>query len=241
MSYTNFIGDLDIILRSVVSVVVLFLLSRAMGKKHIANLTFFDYVIGISIGSIAASFAVDESIPYVHGVIALVVYAVFALIVSKISLKGVRLRNILGGTPTILIQNGNLIEKNLKKEKFSINDLLEECRLNGVFNISDVDYAILETNGKVSFLLKAKSMGVTLGDMNIKGKDTGIQIELIIDGFIVYDHLKEINKNKSWLLNELKKRNINSPKNVLLASIDSVGNMIIQFKNDDINIINGLK
>jgi uncharacterized membrane protein YcaP (DUF421 family) len=155
-SYMDYSMDLDIIIRSILSFIVLFILSRIMGKKHIANLTFFDYVVGISIGSIAASFAVDESIQYDQGIIALIVYAICPIAVLKLSLKGIVLRKILGSAPIVLIQKGELIEKSLRKSKFTVNDFLEECRLNGVFNICDIDYAILETSGKISILLKSE-------------------------------------------------------------------------------------
>lgn len=233
--------DIDIIIRSITSFIILFTLSRIMGKKHIANLTFFDYVVGISIGSIAASFAVDESIHYDYGIISLIVYAVCAIVVSKISLFGILPRKIFGGVPTILIQNGEFIEENLKKSKFSVNDLLEECRLNGVFDVSEIDYAILETSGKVSILLKAEKKPVTLEDMNIKSNKYGIQTELIIDGYILYDNLEQINKNEEWLTKELKKRRIASSKEVLLASIDNLGNIVIQLKHKNQVVFNVLK
>lgn len=233
--------DVDIIIRSITSFIILFSLSRIMGKKHIANLTFFDYVVGISIGSIAASFAVDESIHYDYGIIALIVYAVCAIVVSKISLLGILPRKIFGGVPTILVQNGEFIERNLKKSKFSVNDLLEECRLNGVFDISEIDYAILETSGKVSILLKPEKKPVTLQDMNIEATKYGIQTELIIDGNILYDNLEQIKKSEEWLIKELKKRRITSVKKVLLASIDNVGNIAIQLKHKKQVVLNVLK
>jgi len=151
-----FVEALDILLRSVLSLTILFVLTRILGKKHISQLNFFDYVVGISIGSIAAAFAIDNTIDYEHGVLGLIVYSAFPLIISQLTLKSIRIRRIIDGTPTILIQNGKLIEENLKKTKFNVNDILEECRLKGIFSLADVEFAILETEGKVSIQSKSQ-------------------------------------------------------------------------------------
>ncbi|HAX73815.1 MAG TPA: DUF421 domain-containing protein [Firmicutes bacterium] len=234
MNETNLIGDLDIIFRSIVSILVLFTLTRLMGKKHIANLTFFDYIVGISIGSIASQFAVDESIPYFHGIIALIVYTGFAVIISKVSLKGVWWRRVLGDTPTILIQKGEFIKQNLKKTKFTINDLAEEARLNGIFSIRDIDYAILETSGKVSFLLKPKKQNATIEDLNLDTHYKGLEAELIIDGTVMYEHLNWVKKDEQWLNQELSNKNI-CLENVFFASMNEAGQLNIFVNNPDIH------
>jgi len=225
---------LDVILRSLVSVLILFLMAKLMGKRQISNLSFFDYIIGISIGSIAAAFAIDRSIDYEHGIAGLLTYTLFAIILSVLSLKSIKMREIFSGTPSILIQNGKIIEENLRKAKYHINDLLEGCRSKGTFNIADVEFAILEPNGQLSVLLKSQKLPVTPEDLKITTIYKGLSADLIIDGVIMHQHLKLVNITEEWLKETLKNRNIMSPKDVLLASLDTSGNLYIDLKNKNI-------
>jgi uncharacterized membrane protein YcaP (DUF421 family) len=235
MSMSKFWLELsDVSLRSIISVVVLFILAKLMGKRQISHLTFFDYAIGISIGSIAAALAVDRSVDYEHGLAGMIIYALFGILLSYITLKSVKMREIISGTPTIIIQNGKIIEQNLRKTKLHVNDILEECRIMGAYNIADVEYAILETNGKVSVLLKSQKAPVTCEDLKIPTEYKGLSADLIIDGKIMPKHLAKVNLTEEWLKDELKKRNIMSHKDVLLASLDTSGNLLIDLKNKSI-------
>ncbi|MHB1314252.1 MAG: DUF421 domain-containing protein [Christensenellales bacterium] len=218
-------------LKSVVSVVVLFVLTRIMGKQQIAQLTFFDYVVGISIGSLAGAFAVDNVVTYPIGLTGMVIFALFSILLSYLSLKSYRARKLLEGQPTILIANGRILEQNLKKTRMNINDLLEECRLKDVFDISEVEFAILETSG-FSVQLKAEHQPVTRRDMKLQAADKGLCLNVVIDGLILYDHLLMADKDKKWLLGEIEKQNV-SVESVLLAYIDSGGGLIVQRKNED--------
>lgn len=139
-----------IAVKRLVVAVVLFSLVRIMGKEQISQLTYFDYVVGISIGSIAAMLSLNRSISYVDGISSMMIWAAFPLVLSFIPSGSMRGRRLLDGTPTILIQDGKIIEKNLAKAKFTINDLLEELRIKDAFNIADVEFSLLETSGKVS-------------------------------------------------------------------------------------------
>jgi uncharacterized membrane protein YcaP (DUF421 family) len=235
----NIISDsLNTIFKSILAFSVLFILTRLMGKKQISQLTFFDYVVGICIGSIAANTALSSGSEFYKGFIAMIVFACFAILLSYITLKSFTARSLLDGTPTIIIQNGKIIEKNLKKSKFNINDLLEQLRIGNAFNIKDVEFAILETNGELSIQLKPYKQPLTTNDMNISTKYQGICINLIIDGKIISSNLNTINKDNNWLINELKKQNINSPSEVLLASLDSNNNLHIDKKNSDPPLLN---
>lgn len=225
--------DIDIAFRSIVSIFLLFIFTKITGKKQISHLTFFDYIAGISIGSIAAQFAIDDTVPFIHGVVALITYSVVPVIMSYISLKSIKGRRILGDTPTILVQNGKIIEKNLRKSKFTVNDILEECRLKDVFKISDVEYAILETSGKVSLQLKPEKQTIIAEDLNIKKDYQGILADIIIDGIVMYEHLKLINRDEQWLIKELNNQKINSFNEVLLATVDSMGTLYVDLKNCD--------
>ncbi|MEE1491874.1 MAG: DUF421 domain-containing protein, partial [Massilioclostridium sp.] len=140
----------DILLRTVISFVVLFLLSRLIGVRQISQMTFYDYIVGITIGSIAATLTLDQEIPIYYALIAMVAYALLTVVVSRINLKSIKARRFFSGTPSILINKGTIIEKTMKQNHYNINDLLEECRQKGYFNITDIDYAIMESNGHVS-------------------------------------------------------------------------------------------
>lgn len=204
-----------------------------MGKKQISQLSFFDYVVGMSIGSIAANFAVDPTIHYYSGFISLTIYALFPIIMAYISLKSYKGRKLLDGTPTILIQNGRIVERNLILTKMNLNDLLEECRLKDAFDISEVEYAILETNGKLSLQKKSINQPLTPKDMNLPGSNKYLCINVIIDGKVLYEHLEIVQKDYAWLITELNKQSINNPKEVLLAYLDSANSLRCHMKHND--------
>ena len=230
----------SIAIKSTAAVIVLFVLARIMGKKQISQLTFFDYTVGISIGSVAAELSVEKGVSLREGIFSMVIWTAFPLILSFIASKSMNARRLLDGTPTILIQNGKIIEKNLHKAKFTINDLLEELRIQGTFNINDVEFALLETSGKMSVLKKSSNQTVTVSDLNLKSDYQGLCANLIIDGKLMSQNIAQINKSEAWLQNELRKRNISSIADVLLASIDSNGNFYIDLKNRDPSIHNVL-
>ncbi len=224
-------------LKALFSVSVLFVWSRIMGKKHISQLTFFDYVVGISIGSLSGTFAMDDSIGYIKGVTGLSVYALFTIILSYISLKSYSGRRILNGTPTILIQNGRIIESGLKSTKMNINDLIEECRLKNAFNIADIEFAVLETSGKLSVLLKSYNQPLTPKDMNIATEYKGLCINLIIDGRVLDDQLKTADRSEDWLSSQLQVQGIKSPSEVLLAFIDSSNKLYVYKKESNSDLV----
>jgi uncharacterized membrane protein YcaP (DUF421 family) len=203
-----------------------------MGKKQLSQLTFFDYVVGISIGSISAGLAVDPSINYSEGITGLIIYALFPIILSLISLKSYKARKLLDGKPTILINNGKIIEENLKKSQLTVNDVLEECRLKNVFDLADVEFAILETSGKVSVELKSANQPLTPKDMNLQTAYKGLCLIVIIDGKILDDHLQMMGKDRIWIQEMLEKQNIFDFKEVLLGYIDSNKQLVIQKKNE---------
>jgi uncharacterized membrane protein YcaP (DUF421 family) len=227
----------DIIIKSGISAIVLFLLARLMGKKQVAQLTFFDYVVGISIGSIAANVSINKDITIAQGILSMIVWTIFPVAFSYISLKNITVRKILDGSPVILIQNGNIIEKNLFKSKLTINDLLEELRQKEVFNIAEVEFAVFETSGKFSVLLKSQFKPVTASDMSITPKHKGLCANLIIDGKVISKNLKLSGKNEDWLNEQLIKNNTNI-NNVLLASLDTEDVLTIQLKNNTIKVYN---
>jgi len=219
--------------KSIISVVSLFILARLMGKKQISQLSFFDYLVGMSIGSIAATFAIDSSISYYRGITSLIVYAVFPILMSYISLKSYNGRKFLDGVPTILIQNGQIVERNLIRTRINMNDLLAECRLRNAFDISEVQFAILETSGKVSLQMKSSNQPLTPNDIDLSASYKGLCTNLIIDGNVLYKHLRALGKDNAWLINGLRDQDIDNPANVLLAYLDSNNTLRCHLKHND--------
>lgn len=224
---------LDIILRSFVSIVVLFIITELMGKKQISQLNMFDYIIGISIGSIAASLSVDNSINYADGIMAIIVYGVMATAISFLTTKFIKFRRFFTGTPSILMKNGKFIYSNLKKSRLDINDFLQVARENGYYDVSQVNYAILEPSGKVSFLLKAKYNPVTVNDSKLKVSDNGALGNLVIDGKYMKNNIKNIGKTVEWLNKRLSNMGYDDVSNILLVTCDNKEKLSIFLKEEE--------
>lgn len=224
------IESFDIVLRALMSVVALFILTRILGAKQISQMSFFDYAIGISIGSIAAEMTVDRELPYHYAIIAMLVFSLAALFISFWTDKSIWARRLFVGTPILLVQNGKIIEKNLKHAKMDLNELLGECRMQGYFNLADIKYAVMETNGKLSLLPKEEKKNVTCGDLGISPAVEGLVANVIIDGKIMKRNLKAAGKNDDWLKAELKKQKYNAVSEVFLATVDSAGALTVYRK-----------
>ena len=154
---------LDVTLRAFISLITLFLITKMLGKRQVSQLSLFDYVIGISIGNFAAEMTINLESDYLHGILAVVIFGFVAYFVSILTMKSIHLRRYFMGVPTILIQDGKLLEKNMKKIKYDMNDLLEQCRINGYFDLSEIKYALMEANGTLSILPFAVAAGAALG------------------------------------------------------------------------------
>lgn len=231
---------IDIIIRSILSIIVLFLITELMGKKQINQLNLFDYIIGISIGSIAASLSVDDSINYIDGVVTIAVYGVSATIISIITTKSILFRRFFTGTPSILMAKGKIIYKNLKKSRLDINDLLQLARESGYYDISQLNYAILEPSGKVSFLPKAKYVPVTPNDSKIKVSENGIVSNLIIDGKYMKENIQNIGKDTNWVEKRLHNMGYSDISKILLVTCDNKEQLSIFLKEekpDNIDIL----
>lgn len=231
---------LSIIPRSLISLLTLFLVTKLIGKKQVSELSLFDYVIGISIGNFSAEMVMNLEVNFMNGIVAIITFGIVAYLVSFLTMHSMILRRIIVGTPTILIQNGKLIEKNLRKTLLDINDLLEQCRNNGTFDISEIEYAIMEANGKVSILPKKENSPLTVKDMNLKLGKNGLCANVIIDGNIMKKNLDNIGKNDEWLLKEIKIKG-KLLENILLATIDINDKLNIYEKNTNIKVRNILE
>lgn len=220
----------SVFIRSIVTIVVLFLLAKVMGKKQISQLNLFDYIVGITIGSVAADISLDLNKSFLDGVICMLVFGLTGALVSYVTLKSIKLRRFFTGTPSIIIENGKIIEEGLKKVKFDINDLMEELRGAGYFNIDEVAYAVMETNGKISFLPKDGDKPVTKKDMDLKIIPSSLVANIIIDGKIMMNNLKVMNKDEKWLSHELKVLGYKDIDEILLATLDSNDKIMVYKK-----------
>lgn len=222
---------LNICFRTILVLIILFFITKMMGKKQISELNFFDYVVGITIGSIAADISLDIEKDMIAGIAALFIYGFISYIISFVSIKSILARRFFIGVPTVLVEKGKIIESGLKKSKIDVNDLLMEARENGYFNLDEIDYALMEVNGNISFLPKEKEKPVTKRDMKIKCSNEGLTVNAIIDGKYMVNNMKAINKDKEWLDHELKVNGYDNYDNILLATIDNNYKVTIYEKN----------
>lgn len=222
---------LNICFRTILVLIILFFITKMMGKKQISELNFFDYVVGITIGSIAADISLDIEKNMIAGIVALFIYGFISYIISFVSIKSILARRFFIGVPTVLVEKGKIIESGLKKSKIDVNDLLMEARENGYFNLDEIDYALMEVNGNISFLPKEKEKPVTKRDMKIKCSNEGLTVNAIIDSKYMVNNMKAINKDKEWLDHELKVNGYDNYDNILLATIDNNYKVTIYEKN----------
>ena len=222
---------LNICFRTILILIILFFITKMMGKKQISELNFFDYVVGITIVSIAADISLDIEKNMIAGIAALFIYGFISYIISFVSIKSILARRFFIGVPTVLVEKGKIIESGLKKSKIDVNDLLMEARENGYFNLDEIDYALMEVNGNISFLPKEKEKPVTKRDMKIKCSNEGLTVNAIIDSKYMANNMKAINKDKEWLDHELKVNGYDNYDNILLATIDNNYKVTIYEKN----------
>lgn len=237
----NIIDALMIVPRSLFSLVALFLITKLIGRKQVSELSLFDYVIGISIGNFAAEMTINLDAPYTHGIIAVIVFGLSAYIVSFATMKSICLRRWIIGTPILMIQNGKILEKNLRKVMIDVNDLLEQCRSAGYFDLNEIEYAVMEANGKISILPVSEYKPLTPKDMKIKVSKSCLCANVIIDGNIMKKNLKNMNKTEDWLKQELKVKGYQDTNQILLATLDNQEKLTIYGKNEGIEAYNVLE
>ncbi len=230
---------LNIILRTIIVLIVLFFIAKMVGKKQISQLNLFDYIVGITIGSIAADISLDLEKDLLAGLLSLSLYGFIAYLISYITMKSIKARRFFTGVPTVLVEKSKIIESGLKKTKIDINELLAEARIAGYFDLDEIDYAIMEINGNISFLPKEKNKPVTKKDMKLKSSDSGLTANVIIDSKYMENNMKAINKSKRWLDHELKVQGYNNYDNILLATVDNNYKVLVYKKdvNPDKNTV----
>lgn len=217
-----------------IAVVYLFLVIKILGKKQISELNIFDYIIGLSLGNIAAEMTVNDEISIIAGLLSMSIYGLFSLFVSFITAKSIMARRFITGFPIVIIQDGKISREQLKKCKLDVNDLLQDARESGYFDISEINYAVMEPSGKISFLPKSKFHSVTPHDMKLKVDTNGLSANLVIDGNIMERNLKAIGHDVKWLLKKLEKEGYNDVSNLLLVICDNKEKLTIYESNEKV-------
>ncbi|MGG0658109.1 DUF421 domain-containing protein [Rummeliibacillus pycnus] len=219
--------NFEVILRSITSFGLLLIVTRILGKQTISQMTIFDFVAAISLGAISANLSFNTSIKVHHMIIALVIYVIIIFMIALISLKSRKARKFLAGDPTIVIQNGKILEKNMNKMRYTLDYLNQQLREKDVFNIEEVLFAIVETNGTLTVLKKPQFRNVTRQDLMIPiTPEINLPIELIMDREVIKENLEQNNLTESWLHLELKKRSL-VQHDVLYAVLSGNGNMYV--------------
>lgn len=224
---------LKVFFMSIGSIVALFISTKVIGNKQMSELSMFDYINGITIGSIAAEMATALENDFYYPLMAIAIYTIVIWIISIISEKSVKSRRLFAGRSIILMENGKLYEQNLHTAKIDINDFLTQCRISGYFNLDDIDTAILEQNGKISFLPKADTKPITPRDVNMSPEQEKLQQVVILDGHVMTENLKRTGNNQKWLDNELRKQKIGNIKDVYLAECDNNNQLSVFKRNQD--------
>lgn len=220
---------LNTFIRVTIIYILVLLVMRLMGKREISQMQPFELVIAIMIADLAAVPMSDTGIPITSGIVPILALLLFQLVISIVNIKSITLRKIFCGKPRILIYRGRIDENALKKEKITINELQEQLRRENVFSLGNVEYAILETNGEISIISKPGKRNLVVEDLNIEAEYEGIPYDLIIDGKIMYDNLKQIGKDENWLNKELKKLK-SIPEKTLIFTLDGKGQIFFQEK-----------
>ena len=209
----------NVIIRTLLVLILIFILFKLMGKKQVSQMSMFDYITGITIGSIVADISLDIDKNLISGIVCLIIYCFLDIIISYLSLKSIKLRNFFEGKEVPLIVDGKINRQNMKKNKITINILQTEARLMGYFDIDEINNAILEPSGMISFEPKDKDKPATKKELGIKTNNKGLVYNLIIDGQIIKDNLKHSNKDEKWLKQQLKNKG-KQIDDILLLTID---------------------
>ena len=217
--------------RAIVLYLIVLAVMRLMGKREIGQLQPFELAISIMIADLASIPMTEIGIPIFNGIVPILGLLVMHLILSLINLKSLKAREIICGKPSILIYRGKINEKELKKERFTINELEERLRGNNVVNLGDVEYAILETSGQVTVIQKPEKRNTIPEDFNIVPEYEGIPYDLVVDGKVMNKNLKAIGKNYNWLKKQVEKFDI-KPEEALVVTIDGKGQIFCQKKEE---------
>ncbi|EFF63350.1 conserved hypothetical protein [Turicibacter sanguinis PC909] len=221
------------IVKGILIYILALFLSKLIGVKIISQMNFFDFIVGISFGSIIAKIIIDKDHVVFSGIIALIIFTLLTISTSYLNLKSYAARRIINAKTLILVENGRIVDKNMRKFRLTINELMMKLREKDVFALEDVQFAIMESNGQLSVLIKANKKPVTPDDLNLKVESVSLVNDIIIDGKLIDKNLEMANINKKWPQSELKRKNIHKIEDVFYAGIDQNKKLTISVRYPD--------
>ncbi|ALS21241.1 MULTISPECIES: DUF421 domain-containing protein [Paenibacillus] len=224
-----------IAIRSAGAITILFLITRILGKKQISQLTYFEYILGIALGELIGFMSIDLESPFMYGVMGLLVWFSIPYILEILALKSNLLRKWFDGTGTVMIKDGKIMEDNLKKERYTADELLEQLRIKGVFNVADAEFAVLEPSGDLSVLLKQEQQPLTPQHLGIRVAPQRESQTVIIDGKIRDEPLATAGLSREWLQTELEKIGV-TLENVFVGQVDSYGQLYVDLYDDMLKV-----
>lgn len=222
---------LHIVFRALASMLALAVLAKVNGAKQVAQMTWYDYMVGIAVGSLAGSMSIDQGLPLLHGLAAIALYMLSSLGMAFLSRKSIGVRRFFSSDPIFLIARGQIMYEGLKRSKIDATLLLSELRSQGYFDINEIDYAILETKGTIAVKVKPHAQSVKLSDLSIQTEGEGLLANVMIDGKILSGNLEAYQKDEKWLLDQLKSQGISSPKEVIIATLSDKGELSVHVKS----------
>jgi uncharacterized membrane protein YcaP (DUF421 family) len=218
------------VFRSISTYIILLILGRIIGRKLISRITFFDFIVGITLGSIAVRIALGSQESPLLASISAIVITTMVVISDNLDIKSIKFRKLVDGEPIILISNGKLLDYNLKKVKITINKLMMQLREKDIFNVDDVALAVIESDGELTVLPKENKQPITTGDLNISKNYTGLMSDIIIDGKIMYNNLNYTNYDEQWVREQLRTYNIRDIEDVFYAGLNAAAILYVSAK-----------
>ena len=223
---------IQVFLYTVLVYLLLVFLTRIIGEKLLSQMTFFDFVIGITLGTIGAAFITVE-VKGLYVLISPIILTLAVVLTGQLAMKNVAARKLLEGEPLVIVQNGKIYEQNMRKIRYHLDDLLMQLREKNVFDLSEVEFAILEPHGQLSVLKKSQYIPITPEELGISTNYKGVSSEIIRDGKIVHQNLRQNKLSHEWLYNELSSRGIKRLEDVFLATLSTDGNLFVDLRSDN--------
>lgn len=232
---------LGVVIQTLLAFVGVLVYARILGKQQMAQLTFYDYVTGITLGNVAAAMALDVGGQHLWVYLwVMTLFFILSYTTGYITEKSRPLRKLIEGEPTILVHNGKILEHNMNKSRYNMENLMSQLREKDVFVLSDVEYAIVETNGVLTVLKKSQKRPATPADLNLNTSYEGLPSELIVDGKVIYQNLKQNNLDEQWLIMQLNNLGYNDPKEISYAALNADGQILIDDYRDRLEHINDI-
>lgn len=226
---------LVVALRTLLAIVVLFLMTKLLGKRQVSQLSLFEYITGITIGSLAAYIPLESGNTWYLGAVSLMVWVLVSLGIEYMQMKSKTVRSVMDGKATVLIQKGKVLEENMKKERLTTDELLEQLRSKNIFKVADVEFAIMETSGEINVLQMKETLPITPKNLGITVGPEHEPQAVIMDGKILDEPLSAIAKNRNWLHTELDKLGV-TVENVFLGQVDSYGQLNVDLFDDKLKV-----